>query len=57
MGNKIYAGIDGGGTKTKCVISYGNGRVIGQGVSGPSNPNYFGFDKTIHNINDSKYHR
>ncbi len=47
---KLFAGIDGGGTKTRCVISYEDGRVIAEAVSGPSNPNYYGLEKTLNNI-------
>ena len=46
----LYVGIDGGGTKTKCVVSFENGKVIGAGVSGPSNPNYYGFEETLKNV-------
>lgn len=31
-------GVDGGGTKTRAVLADGDGRVIGEGIAGPSNP-------------------
>ena len=31
------AGVDGGATKTVCIIADGEGKVLGRGVSGPSN--------------------
>jgi N-acetylglucosamine kinase-like BadF-type ATPase len=46
-----YIGIDGGGTKTKCVISTENGVVLAEGVSGRSNPNAnYGIEKSVENI-------
>jgi N-acetylglucosamine kinase-like BadF-type ATPase len=33
----LYVGVDGGGTKTLAVITDGQFRVIGEGLSGPSN--------------------
>src|SRR5207244_9695149 len=36
-------GLDGGGTKTECVVLDANGQVAGQGVAGPSNPLRVGF--------------
>ena len=37
-------GFDGGGTKTECVVLDSDGRVIGEGRGGPSNPLRCGFD-------------
>src|SRR2546428_3878918 len=36
-------GLNGGGTKTECVVLDANGQVAGQGVAGPSNPLRVGF--------------
>lgn len=33
-----FLGIDGGGTKTECVLADGEGRVIARAQAGPSNP-------------------
>ena len=34
---KLFAGYDGGGTKTACVLTDETGRILGSGVGGPSN--------------------
>jgi N-acetylglucosamine kinase-like BadF-type ATPase len=34
---RIFAGFDGGGSKTLCALSDGTGRLLGQGRGGPSN--------------------
>ncbi len=39
---KIFAGYDGGGTKTAVVLSDETGRLLGTGVGGPSNHLYCG---------------
>ena len=39
FGGRAYVlGVDGGGTKTQAVILDAAGRVVGEGLSGPSNP-------------------
>jgi N-acetylglucosamine kinase-like BadF-type ATPase len=43
-------GIDGGGTKTDCVVLDGEGAVIGEGRGGPSNPLRSGYDEALHSI-------
>lgn len=48
---KFYAGVDGGGTKTRAIIIKENGEIIGIGNSGPSNFNDIGIDKAISHIN------
>ncbi|HEX2713505.1 MAG TPA: BadF/BadG/BcrA/BcrD ATPase family protein, partial [Candidatus Acidoferrales bacterium] len=40
-----YLGFDGGGTKTQCVVIDEHGRVVGEGVAGPSNPLRVGFNE------------
>jgi len=37
-----YVGVDGGGTKTKCIISDSNGNILATGLAGSSNPNFKG---------------
>lgn len=37
-----YVGVDGGGTKTKCVIADSSGNILATGLAGSSNPNYKG---------------
>jgi len=39
---KLFAGYDGGGTKTACVLTDGTGRLLGSGTGGPSNYLYCG---------------
>jgi len=36
---RCVLGIDGGGTKTVCVLATSDGKVIGRGSGGPANPN------------------
>jgi len=40
----FYLGFDGGGTKTECIALNADGRVVGHGNSGPSNPLRVGYD-------------
>lgn len=37
-----YVGIDGGGTKTKCVVADASGKILATGLAGSSNPNFKG---------------
>lgn len=39
---KLFAGYDGGGTKTACVLTDETGRILGTGIGGPSNYLYCG---------------
>ncbi|MBZ1356421.1 MAG: hypothetical protein KY054_01440 [Candidatus Nealsonbacteria bacterium] len=50
---KFIAAVDGGGTKTIAVISNLNGEIIGEGVSGSSNPRNVGISRSVDNIVDS----
>ena len=34
---KLYAGFDGGGSKTACFLADEQGQLLGQGIGGPSN--------------------
>ncbi len=45
------AGIDGGGTKTECLIVDTSGEVIGRGLAGPSNLRNQGIKLSAENIN------
>lgn len=40
----FYLGFDGGGTKTECIALDADGRVVGKGNSGASNPLRVGYD-------------
>lgn len=46
----IFLGVDGGGTKTQAVLLDGNGQIIGEGVSGASNPLRVGIETALANI-------
>jgi N-acetylglucosamine kinase-like BadF-type ATPase len=37
-GRELVLGVDGGGTKTRAIITDARGREVGEGVAGPSNP-------------------
>ena len=39
---KLFAGYDGGGTKTACVLTDETGRILGSGLGGPNNYLYCG---------------
>lgn len=49
----IYAGVDGGSTKTLAVAADEEGRVLGVGRAGPSNYHVVGLDGAVENINAS----
>lgn len=46
----LLLGVDGGGTRTDCLITTCNGMVIGKGSSGPSNPQAVGYDSAVEEI-------
>lgn len=46
-------GIDGGGTKTVCVLMNENQQVLGRGEAGPSNYQTLGIDRTKQSIQDA----
>lgn len=43
----IVLGIDGGGTKTHCLAATADGKVVGEGLAGPSNPLVVGLDPAV----------
>ena len=43
---RYYIGIDGGGTKTVCLLSIEDGTIIGRGSAGPSNYQVVGIKQT-----------
>src|SRR5579863_3623706 len=43
-------GLDGGGTKTDCVLLDAQGAVIGEGRGGPANPLRCGFDAAFSSL-------
>jgi N-acetylglucosamine kinase-like BadF-type ATPase len=46
-------GFDGGGTKTECVVLDADGKVVGEGRSGPSNPMRCGFDVALRSLSEA----
>jgi N-acetylglucosamine kinase-like BadF-type ATPase len=49
-GEGLYAGIDGGGTGTRCIISRKDGKVIGAGRGGPSDIGRVGAIRSFNSI-------
>lgn len=49
---KLYLGIDGGGSKCKVLLADEHGQALGTGISGPANPNQ-GLDLAINSIMDA----
>lgn len=47
---ELVLGIDGGGTKTRAVIANGKREILGEGVSGPSNPLRVGINDATNHI-------
>ena len=46
-------GFDGGGTKTECVVLDADGKIVGEGRSGPSNPLRCGFDAAFRSLSEA----
>jgi len=49
----LLLGIDGGGTKTRALITDARFQVLGEGVSGPSNPLRVGYEKAFLAIDEA----
>ena len=47
---RIGMGLDGGGTKTDCVLLDDSGRMLGRGRGGPSNPSRIGIEPAAHGV-------
>jgi len=45
-----YLGVDGGGTKTEALLADSEGRVVGRGLGGPSNPLFVSRDSALGSI-------
>lgn len=45
--------MDGGGSKTRALIANYQGKILGEGISGPSNPNLVGINSSIHNLKEA----
>ena len=50
---KLFAGYDGGGTKTACVLTDETGRILGFGKGGPSNYLYCGHEVAAQSVRDA----
>lgn len=50
LGNNVFLGVDGGGTKTQAVLVDAQGKVIAKGQANGSNPAIFGIEKSLDNI-------
>lgn len=48
-----FLGVDGGGTKTRAIVTNGNFRVLGEAVSGASNPHRVGWKEAVANLKDA----
>ncbi|MCD6444702.1 hypothetical protein J7L70_06850 [Candidatus Bathyarchaeota archaeon] len=53
MTEEYFCGVDGGGSKTLCVLADGDGRVLGLGRSGSSNISVVGVDAACRNIKEA----
>ena len=52
-GRELVLGVDGGGTKTRAIITDAHERVLGEGVAGPSNPLRVGIGNAAAAIRDA----
>jgi N-acetylglucosamine kinase-like BadF-type ATPase len=50
MDERVYLGVDGGGSKTEALVIDGTGRVLGVGYGGPSNYHSIGLDAALDHI-------
>ncbi len=53
---EYIAGIDGGGTKTRCLIEDTKGALLGEGRGGPSNPVSAGLEETRCSLEEAFFH-
>ena len=53
MTSRFVAGIDGGGTKTRCLVADGSGRVLGEGLAGPSNYQVVGLPGAVASLSEA----
>ena len=53
LGMRLVLGLDGGGTKTECVLMDGAGNVRARARSGPSNPMRVGFDEALEAVSEA----
>lgn len=53
MSRRYFCGVDGGGSKTLCVLADGDGHILGLGRSGPSNISVVGVDAACRSIREA----
>ena len=53
LGMRLVLGLDGGGTKTECVLMDEAGKVCARARSGPSNPMRVGFDEALEAVSEA----
>lgn len=51
--HKLFAGFDGGGSKTACVLCGEDGELLGTGLGGPSNYLYCGREQAAASVRDA----
>ncbi len=49
----IFAGVDGGATRTRIVLASEEGKILGVGLAGSANYDYIGIDQARRNISDA----
>ena len=47
---RLFLGVDGGGSSTRALLASADGRILGLGRGGPSNPHHAGIEGTIEAI-------
>ncbi len=52
VNEKLYIGIDGGGSKCKAVLTDSGINLLGEGLGGPANP-FYGLERTLNSIVDA----
>ena len=52
---KYYVGVDGGGTRTRCLVCDEQGHILGSGLAGPSNHHIVGKDGATTALRESIY--
>jgi N-acetylglucosamine kinase-like BadF-type ATPase len=50
---QLVLGVDGGGSKTRAVVADAEGRILGEGLAGPSNPLRVGVGEAVSAIRDA----
>lgn len=51
--DRLYVGIDGGGTKTLCLVAQGSGEVLGYGLGGAANTNFTSVEQARQSLDDA----